>query len=305
MSWPRASSAPPPPAEEPNLRLGRVFARAPNHLGDGVMALPALRALGAASESLVIAAPAWGAALYRGLGATVIPRGTAPEADVAVLFPPSFRAAWEARRARRRIGVRADWRAALLTDVVEPVDGHRAEEYAALVARLGLNVVGPPSYPVYPEDEAEVDVPEGHLALNPLSPSGPPVMWRGFEALIEASPWPVVVYVGPGERWDGPGERRVGLPLPTLAASLRRARALVSNDSGVAHFARAAGVPTVVIYGSTSPARTGPAGSLAVEGPSLACRPCYKKRCPFPGVPCLEISPERVLAAAAQAAEGR
>ena len=279
------------------MRLGRVYARAPNHLGDGVMALPALTALRRACDTLIIAAPAWGEALYRDLDATVIPRGSAPEAELAVLFPPSFRVAWEARAIPRRVGVRADWRGALLTDVVDPGVGHRAEEYAALVARLGLTAEGAPSYPARADDERGVDVPEGHLALNPLSPSGAPVMWRGFEALIEAAPGPVVVYVGPGERWDGPGEVRVGLPLPTLAASLRRARALVSNDSGVAHFARAAGVPTVVVYGSTAPARTGPAGSVAVEGPALACRPCYKKRCPYPGVPCLEISPETVLAA--------
>lgn len=297
--------SPAPPSSEPPARLGRVYARAPNHLGDGVMALPALTALRRACEALVIAAPAWGAALYRDLHAEVIPRGVAPEADVAVLFPPSFRAAWEARRVPRRIGVRADWRSALLTDVVEPVAGHRAEEYAALVGRLGLVVEGAPRFAPRAEDEGDVDVPEGHLAVNPLSPSGAPVMWRGFEALIAASPWPVVVYVGPGERWDGPGDVRAGLPLPTLAASLRRARALVSNDSGVAHFARAAGVPTVVVYGSTAPARTGPAGSVAVEGPALPCRPCYKKRCPYPGVPCLEIAPDVVLAAAIQAAGRR
>ena len=279
------------------MRVGRVYARAPNHLGDGVMALPALTALRRVCDTLLIAAPAWGEALYRDLDARVIPRGVAPEAELAVLFPPSFRAAWEARRIPRRVGVRADWRAALLTDVVEPVAGHRAEEYAALIAPLGLTVAGAPRYAARAEDDHGVDVPEGHLALNPLSPSGAPVMWRGFQALIEATEGPVVVYVGPGERWDGPGERRVGLPLPTLAASLRRARALVSNDSGVAHFARAAGVPTVVVYGSTAPARTGPAGSVAVEGPALACRPCYKKRCPYPGVPCLTISPETVLSA--------
>ncbi len=286
------------------MRFGRVYARAPNHLGDGVMALPALTALRRACETLIIAAPAWGEALYRDLDAAVIPRGAAPDAEVAVLFPPSFRAAWEARGVPRRVGVRADWRAALLTDVVEPAPGHRADEYAALVGRLGLSVEGAPRYAARAGDDHGVDVPVGHLALNPLSPSGAPVMWRGFEALVASAPGPVVVYVGPGERWDGPGEVRAGLPLPTLAASLRRSRALISNDSGVAHFARAAGVPTVVIYGSTAPARTGPAGSVAVEGPALACRPCYKKRCPYPGVPCLEISPETVLAAA-RAAERR
>lgn len=69
---------------------------------------------------------------------------------------------------------------------------------------------------------------------------------------------------------------------------------LVANDSGLAHFGRAVGVPVVVVYGSTAPGRTGAAGSLAVEGPDPGCRPCYQKRCPLPGVPCLAVGVEAV-----------
>src|SRR5690606_38407840 len=52
----------------------RIAARAPNHLGDGVMALPALEALARLGD-LTIHAPRWGEALYRDLPARVVPRG--------------------------------------------------------------------------------------------------------------------------------------------------------------------------------------------------------------------------------------
>jgi len=255
------------------------------------MAMPAIEALVAAAESVVVAAPRWGGELYRGTGARVIPRGEVTEADAGVLFAPSFRAAWEARRLPRRIGLRGDWRGPLLTDAIRPRGAHRAEDYAALIAALGLRPAGPPRFAPLAAERAAADVPQGHLALNPISPSGATVMWAGFEDLADGAAGEVVVYAGPG---DAPVTRhptRVGQPLGLLAACFERARAVISNDSGLAHFARAVGAPTVVIFGSTVPSRTGPAGCLPVEGPALSCRPCYKKRCRVGGVPCLSEIP--------------
>jgi len=270
------------------------------------MALSALRALARVAARITVHAPAWGADLYRDLGAEVVPRGTMDRADVAVLFPPSFRAAWEARRVPRRVGIAADHRAWLLTDVVAP-GTHRLDTYAALAAAVGAAVDGPPAFAVRPEDP-EVDVPRGHVGLNPVSPSGAPVTWTGFAALSVRLDRPIVWYGGPGEEADvaevaPPGaSRRVGLSLPAFARALTRCAVFVSNDSGAAHFARACGVPVVVVHGSTTAARTGPAGALAVEGPELPCRPCYRKRCRF-GLECLEIPVQRVLDAVGAAVE--
>ena len=285
-----------------------VLARAPNHLGDGVMALPAMHALAARAGRLLIQAPGWGPALYRDVAAEISPRGPAPAGvDVAVLFPPSFRAAWAARRAKRRVGTPTDGRWPLLTDrVAERV--HRASTYAALVEAVGAVAAGPPRFPAWASDP-EADVPEGHIGLNPISPSGETVTWRGYAELAAALGRPVVFYAGPGEgdalaAVAGDHERRVGLPLPAFAAALRRCPVFVSNDSGAAHFARACGTPTVVVHGSTTARRTGAAGALAVEGPNLPCRPCYRKTCPFPAIPCLDVPVAAVLAAivAAEAA---
>jgi heptosyltransferase-2 len=274
-----------------------IVARAPNHLGDGVMALPALQAL-ASLGRLTIHAPGWGTDLYRGVDARVVPRGPVQGGQVAVLFPPSFRAAWEARRVPRRVGVAADGRRWLLTDVVER-GLHRRDTYAALAGAVGAEVNGPPVWHPRSGDPA-VRVPEGHIGLNAVTPSGETVAWRGFADLARRMDRPVVFYGGPREAMAvdsvaGDHPRRVGLALPAFASALARCAVFVSNDSGAAHFARACGVPTVVVHGSTSPARTGPHGASAVEG-EAACRPCYRKACRF-GLECLQIEVDRVEAA--------
>jgi ADP-heptose:LPS heptosyltransferase len=274
----------------------RVVARAPNHLGDGVMALPAMHALAGVGE-LTIHAPGWGPSLYRDVACRVVARDCRPEGDVAVLFPPSFRVAWEARHLKRRVGVASDWRRWLLTDVV-PEGTHQADTYAALAERVGSGLVeGPPRWTggvVSPQD-----LPEGHIGLNPVSVSGAVRQWRGYAELADRLSRPVVFYGGPGEEAEvgavaGDRLQCVGLPLPEFAGALGRCAVFVSNDSGAAHFARACEIPTVVVYGSTTASRTGPAGSVGVEGPDLPCRPCYRGRCRYE-LGCLDISVSSVL----------
>ncbi|MFH1469146.1 MAG: glycosyltransferase family 9 protein [Pseudomonadota bacterium] len=283
------------------MRLPPLFVRAPNHLGDGVMALPAVAALAAASEGCRVAAPAWGEVVYRATGARWVPQESRPEREeTAVLLAPSFRAAWQARRARRRVGLATDGRRLLLTDAVQPPGGHRRDDYSAVARALGVDVVGPPRFRAAEGERAAWAHLPVHVGLNPVSVSGATVEWPHFSALAAVLSEPVRVYCGPGEearaRAAASGtELLAGLPLGALAGALARCRVLVSNDSGVAHFAAACGVRTVVLFGSTSATRTGPAGCEAVEGPALDCRPCYRKRCDR-DLGCLgAIGPERVL----------
>lgn len=274
-----------------------IVARAPNHLGDGVMALPAMHALSRLGH-LVISAPRWGPELYRDVAAAVIPRGTLPACDAAVLFSPSFRAAWQARRAKRRIGTPTDHRSWLLTDAVSG-GVHQRETYARLAAALGAVATGEPAYAVRPDDP-HVDVPPDHVGLNPVSVSGPVREWPGFAALAARLTGPVVVYGGPGEQarvapLAGGHLTRIGLSLPAFARALTRCRLFVSNDSGAAHFARACGARTLVIYGSTAPEHSGPAGAEAIVGPRPPCAPCRGRWCPHDRE-CFHVSPEDVLA---------
>lgn len=61
------------------------------------------------------------------------------------------------------------------------------------------------------------------------------------------------------------------------------AKCVVSNDSGLMHVAAALGIPTLGIFGSTSPAFTPPLGeaTLVIEQSGLDCRPCFKRSCQF------------------------
>jgi 3-deoxy-D-manno-octulosonic-acid transferase/heptosyltransferase-1 len=85
--------------------------------------------------------------------------------------------------------------------------------------------------------------------------------------------------------------------LKQLAALYRRARLVVSTDTGPMHLAAAVGTPVVALFGPTAPWRTGPFGSghHIVRAPA-PCAPCFKRRCDAGG--CMHrISVDRVLTA--------
>ena len=84
-----------------------------------------------------------------------------------------------------------------------------------------------------------------------------------------------------------------------LMALLSLCDGFAGNDSGAAHLAAAMGIPTVAIFGSTSPQRTGPLGprtQILYQG--LACSPCLARTCRFGHYNCLrEIQPDQVITA--------
>ena len=88
--------------------------------------------------------------------------------------------------------------------------------------------------------------------------------------------------------------------LPGLVAVLARAALLVSNDSGAMHVAAALRRPQVAIFGSTSPAWTGPLNPrAAVLTRALPCAPCFARDCPLGHADCLgKIPVEEVRDAA-------
>ncbi len=136
-----------------------IIVRAPNWLGDTVMALPALRALRAdRPEARVTVVGPWAPLLAgQGVGDILLPypRGfgerrrfarslRSERPDLAILLPNSFESAMAAWwwGAKRRIGFDADGRGPLLTDVI-PLPSpraHQVDEYAALIASAGIPV---------------------------------------------------------------------------------------------------------------------------------------------------------------------
>lgn len=135
----------------------RIVVRAPNWLGDAVMAIPAMAALrrGLAGRTLILAARASIAPLFREMtpaspdDIAIVDDDResgqlrALRADAIVVLPNSFGSAWTAKRAGigERWGYRTGGRGLLLTRGVARPRGrvHQVEYYAALVRGLGFD----------------------------------------------------------------------------------------------------------------------------------------------------------------------
>jgi len=121
--------------------------------------------------------------------------------------------------------------------------------------------------------------------------------------------WSIVV-VGSKEEseavdhaFENVGENWINLAGKTGVAELlsvvRGASLLIGNDSGVSHISSAMGIPTVSIFGSTSPSWTVPIGpySLCIYR-GIPCSPCFERRCPKGEPVCLtQIGVDEVLKA--------
>lgn len=96
--------------------------------------------------------------------------------------------------------------------------------------------------------------------------------------------------------------------LRRMVSVLRGSGLFVGNDSGLMHLAAALGVPTLGLFGSTSPAWTGPRGprTAVAAAAGFPCQPCFRRTCNQPTF-CLEaLTPGEVMDAARElAAAGR
>lgn len=315
----------------------RVVIRAPNWLGDAVLALPAMSALRRHFKDahLTIAAPA-GVASVMTLAADLRPdalvvlSGGSREHvrqlrggrfDLGVLFPNSFRTAWDLWRAGvpQRWGYPTSQRGWMLTRRAEKAEvprgarQHHVDYYRALVRGLGIPV----------GDEAPALIvsaaAQGAARARVVSHT------RTAERLILCAPgaaygqakqWPPVrvaeliarltrdrdvdiVLVGAGhdreagitiEGWMAShapeaAPRVANLightDLPMLAALASISRVCVTNDSGAMHVAAATGRPVVALFGPTDERVTSPIGRGDVLKADVFCRPCHLRDCPI------------------------
>ena len=222
-----------------------VVVRAPNWLGDTVMAMPALVALRAArADARIVVVGRWADVLRGQAVADVLvayPRDgahrrrvaralAADPADVAIVLAGSFEAALAAWRwrARRRIGFDTDARAALLTDALAlPAPRpHQVDEYCALVQAFGVRAGDSrPALSPVPDPAAEAEV----AAL--LLAAGLPTGARAVGLHIGASGgpaklWPVDRFARVADGLARSGIRVLVLGAPEDAA---RAASLVSS----------------------------------------------------------------------------
>jgi heptosyltransferase-2 len=235
--------------------------------------------------------------------------------DVAIAAQRSFRTGkllWRSR-APRRIGYSGAPGRWFYHDKVVRVEGRPvAERYLGLAAPLGSRVgeADPrPELRILPEAQARADdlltsvgldeggflavapgsvwatkrwLPEGFAAVVTWAKQrGTPVALIGSEAEVALC----------REVADSSGARPAILAgrtgIQDLAGILRRATALVANDSGPGHVASAVGTRVLSIFGPTVPAfGYAPVGegNRVVENHGLSCRPCDRhgpRACPL------------------------
>jgi heptosyltransferase II len=282
----------------------RLLVRAPNWVGDVVLALPALRDLRRnfpAARMTVLARP-WVAGLYRavpGIDAVEESRGHAADVelargrfDTAVLLPNSFGTALVAWRAgiSERWGFATDGRGPLLTRCCAVPDSVRGRSqvyyYRAMLEGLGLATEGPPdgslACPEAWSAEAAALLPGNGpwIGVNPGAFYGTAKRWpperfaAAAERLARRVGGGVAIVGGPAERPLGEAiaaQLRVPVrllsgetTLGALVGVLKHLRLLLTNDSGPMHLAAALGTPLVAVFGSTDWTETAPAGGRSV-----------------------------------------
>jgi heptosyltransferase-2 len=256
--------------------------------------------------------------------------------DLAILMPNSFESALWIRAAGipMRAGFARDARGAMLTHKSTPprdaLEGHQVNYWLAMIRdTLGIEA----EVDAYIDDLAISPAPANlvrmrdWLASHRRHPSVPLIAIAPAAAYGPAKEWPAekfallidrlfekfgaecILIGAPSERAKceavaavssngaivAAGETSVG----ELIALLSLSSAFIGNDSGSMHLANALGIPTVGIFGSTNPIRTGPEGKNSrVIWHRLECSPCLACTCRYGHYNCLrQIEPKEVLEA--------
>ncbi|MCC7008846.1 MAG: lipopolysaccharide heptosyltransferase II [Acidobacteria bacterium] len=317
--------------------IQRLVVRPPNWLGDAVLALPALGAVRRhfASAHLTIAATPSVAALFREDTNAApdrvveLPAGTRDAVavlegegfELGLLFPNSFRSAWQLFRARipQRWGYARSWRRLLLTHRSAPArrEGvtHQSDYYRDLVRGLGIECA-PSEAPRVEARLPSIARADALLAQMKVAPEARFVGFAPGAAYGQAKQWPpdrvaaviaalvrqarvTPVLVGASHDRDAALAVESWLrahaadvvpavvnltgrtSLGALAGVVQRMSAFVSNDSGAMHLAAAIGLPVVAIFGPTDERATSPIGDHDVITEPVFCRPCHLRDCPI------------------------
>jgi len=247
--------------------------------------------------------------------------------DTAIDFQGLYKSAILAKlsRALRRLGFEKKFSkesgaARFYTEAVRPLENTHVIEMNLALARAAGGGETPMRFPlpITPEDDAAVErmLEKDHLReFVILSPGGGwgskcwPVERYALvhNALARERGWRTVINAGPGEEHlvsEFMAQARVTRPvhltltLRQLVALIRRARLLISGDTGPLHLAAALGTPVVGLYGPTDPVRNGPYSQRAVvlHHRELATITYKHENKPSPAL--LAITVEEVVAAA-------
>jgi lipopolysaccharide heptosyltransferase II len=300
--------------ENTRLKPFRILIRSSNWLGDAVMSVPAVRAIkgGRPDAHVTVAVPGKLAALWKIVPEAdeilVLPSKSVltaaqlfrqkPPFDVAILFPNSLRSALEVFLARipRRVGLTGHWRGWLLNQ--RPRESfprgivHQTYKYLELASMIGAIVK--PEFPSANSINSRRD--QLRFALCPGAEYGPAKQWPRFAEVAQemAARFPVqwILFGTTGDAAVGfelaekLGEKcvnRIGqTTLEELIDELGACDLLLTNDTGTMHLAALLRVPTISIFGSTEPLRTGPLGrGHRIFRHHVECSPCFLRECPL------------------------
>jgi heptosyltransferase I len=234
--------------------------------------------------------------------------------------------------APRRIGfpstyAREGFASIFYTDKINPRGAHKVDHNLTLAEAAGAAArPSPPRFPLTlrPEDEKQVtqELASHNIAdfyvLNPgggwRSKCWPPERYGELHHRLAAQHgWRSVISFGPGEERlaqelvsaaGTPAPVAVPLGLGPLMALMRRAKFVVSADTGPLHLASALGTPVVGLYGPTDPARNGPYEaegqnkSVVIRNPSKS-ETTYRRGASYSS-PMLSISVDQVADAVAR-----
>jgi lipopolysaccharide heptosyltransferase I len=231
--------------------------------------------------------------------------------DVALDFQGLWKSALWARfsDAPRVIGYASAWRREPASSflvgeqIALPADAvHVIDKNLALLRALSIDALGLREFPLPPttaERTTRIDGLLKEMELGPfalLNPGGswesklwPPESYGALaRALQERGLAPLVTW-GPGEERlaervvgasQGAARRCFPTSLLDFVELARRARLVVSADTGPLHLACAVRTPVVALFGPTDPARNGPFAAEDVVVRRLPlCAPCYRPRC--------------------------
>lgn len=210
----------------------------------------------------------------------------APRYSCAIDFQALYKSALLAfaSGAARRIGFKSSYAreglaALLYTQTLNPRGPHKVDHNLTLVEATGARAVRV-RFPlaIRAEDEEIVSRALATQDLKNFFVLNPGGGWRSkcwpaerygelHRRLYESHGWRGVLTFGPGEQELAEQAKRAaaGSPLTSidvglgpLMALLRRAKFVVSADTGPLHLASALGAPTIGLFGPTDPARNGP-----------------------------------------------
>ena len=186
--------------------ISRLVVRAPNWLGDAVMALPAMAAIRRAfpRSTFAVAAPSSIAPLFEEITdaapdeVLTVERATETAAlrsgrfDLAILLPNSFRSAWVARRAAiaHRWGVASSGRGWLLTRAIrlKGKQRHQSRRYLDLLEAFGI--AGADDLPRLAVTAATRQRARDLLSRHGVNPATPLVGMAPGAAYGHAKRWP-------------------------------------------------------------------------------------------------------------------